>query len=58
MELDAILKGCGKYGSGVSMTVICQVDENTVCEMPDDTPDCPLWIEYQESQTLSRSEDQ
>ena len=43
-EFDAILKGCGRPGKGVSESVFCTILKEP-CNMPDDTPDCPLWIE-------------
>ena len=56
-EFDAILKGCGRPRKGVSESVWCKILDEP-CNMPDDTPDCPVWIEYAESvrETKKRSE--
>jgi len=51
-ELDAILKGCGRPKKGVSEGVWCLVEDEE-CLMPDDTPDCPIWIEWQEESRKS-----
>ena len=47
MQLDAVLKGCGREQKGVSESVWCNV-LGEQCLMPEDTPDCPVWIEWQE----------
>jgi len=46
---DAVLKGCGREQKGVSESVWCKVNDEP-CLMPEDTPDCPVWIEWGESQ--------
>ena len=48
LVLDAVSKGCGREQKGVSESVWCKVLDEP-CRMPEDTPDCPVWIEYQES---------
>ena len=55
-ELDAILKGCGEYYKGVSMDVHCK-HLNERCLMPDDTPDCPVWIEWSENHSSGGTTD-
>ena len=49
---DAILKGCGRPSKGVSESVWCKI-LNEKCNMPDDTPDCPVWIEWAETSRAS-----